>query len=89
ARGLMSCPSILMLDEPSLGIAPVIVDKVFEIIEDLKKAGLTIIINEQNAMRALAVSDRGYVVQSGRIVLSGTNKELETSDEVRRAYLGL
>ena len=88
-RGLMSCPKILMLDEPSLGIAPVIVDSVFEIIENLRKEGLTLIINEQNAVRALKVADRGYVVQSGRIVLAGTSKELMASDEVRRAYLGM
>ena len=88
-RGLMSCPRILMLDEPSLGIAPVIVDSLFITIQELKKQGLTIIINEQNVGRALSVADRGFVVQSGRIVLEGTSRELQESEEVKKAYLGM
>ena len=86
ARGLMSCPKVLMLDEPSLGIAPVIVDKLFEIIAQLKKENMTILISEQNVGRVL---DIAIVVQSGRIVMSGTCEEIKNSDMIQKAYLGM
>jgi branched-chain amino acid transport system ATP-binding protein len=89
SRGLMACPKILMLDEPSLGIAPVIVDTLFEIISDLKKQKLTIIISEQNVARALSVADKGIVIQSGRIVMVGDSAELAQTDTIRKAYLGM
>jgi len=89
ARGLMGCPVILMLDEPSLGIAPVIVDQLFDIIEDLKKQGMTILLSEQNVVSALDVADEGIVIQSGKIVMSGTSSELASSDTIQKAYLGM
>ena len=89
ARGLMSCPKILMLDEPSLGIAPVIVDKLFEIIAQLKKENMTILISEQNVGRVLDIGDDAIVVQSGRIVMSGTCEEIKNSDMIQKAYLGM
>ena len=88
-RGLMSCPRILMLDEPSLGIAPVIVDVLFEIIADLKKQGMTILISEQNVVRVLEVADEGIVIQSGKVVMRGTSAELSASDAIQKAYLGM
>lgn len=87
-RALMSHPSLLMLDEPSMGLAPILVDQVFEIIQELHKAGTTILLVEQNASKALAISDRAYVLETGSITLSGTGEELANSDEVRKAYLG-
>ena len=87
-RALMSHPSLLMLDEPSMGLAPILVDQVFEIIQELHKAGTTILLVEQNASKALAISDRAYVLETGAITLSGTGEELANSDEVRKAYLG-
>ena len=89
ARGLMSCPKVLMLDEPSLGIAPVIVDKLFEIIAQLKKENMTILISEQNVGRVLDIGDDAIVVQSGRIVMSGTREEIKKSDMIQKAYLGM
>ena len=89
ARGLMSCPKVLMLDEPSLGIAPVIVDKLFEIIAQLKKENMTILISEQNVGRVLDIGDDAIVVQSGRIVMSGTCEEIKKSDLIQKAYLGM
>ena len=89
ARGLMSCPKGLMLDEPSLGIAPVIVDKLFEIIAQLKKENMTILISEQNVGRVLDIGDDAIVVQSGRIVMSGTCEEIKKSDMIQKAYLGM
>ena len=89
ARGLMSCPKVLMLDEPSLGIAPVIVDKLFEIIAQLKKENMTILISEQNVGRVLDIGDDAIVVQSGRIVMSGTCEEIKKSDMIQKAYLGM
>ncbi len=89
ARGLMSCPKVLMLDEPSLGIAPVIVDKLFEIIAQLKKENMTILISEQNVGRVLDIGDDAIVVQSGRIVMSGTCEEIKNSDMIQKAYLGM
>ena len=87
-RALMSDPRLLMLDEPSMGLAPILVDQIFEIIQNLNKAGTTILLVEQNAQMALSVADRAYVIETGRITLSGTGEELAKSDEVRKAYLG-
>ena len=87
-RALMSDPRLLMLDEPSMGLAPILVDQIFEIIQNLNKAGTTILLVEQNAQMALSVAHRAYVIETGRITLSGTGKELAQSDEVRKAYLG-
>ncbi len=88
SRALMSHPKLLMLDEPSMGLAPILVDQVFEIIKELHKSGTTILLVEQNANKALEISDRAYVLETGSITFSGTGKELATSDEVRKAYLG-
>ncbi|MCL2001578.1 MAG: ABC transporter ATP-binding protein [Planctomycetes bacterium] len=88
-RGMMSKPKLMLLDEPSMGLAPVMVEITFEAIEGIRRQGTTILLVEQNARMALLVSDRGYVLQSGRIVLSGKAKELEQSDLVRQAYLGM
>ena len=87
-RALMSDPRLLMLDEPSMGLAPILVDQIFEIIQNLNKAGTTILLVEQNAQMALSVAHRAYVIETGRITLSGTGQELAQSDEVRKAYLG-
>ncbi|TIR02079.1 MAG: ATP-binding cassette domain-containing protein, partial [Mesorhizobium sp.] len=89
ARSLMSQPDLLLLDEPSLGLAPQTIDKVYELIDDLRKEGLTILLVEQNVELALSVADRGYVVANGRIALSGTASELTSSDLVRQAYLAI
>ena len=87
ARSLMADPRLLLLDEPSLGLAPLIVDKVFELIAELKRRGLTILLVEQNAERALEIADHGYVLQTGQIVLEGSGAELARSDLVKQAYL--
>ncbi len=87
-RALMSHPKLLMMDEPSMGLAPILVDQIFEIIQSLHKAGTTILLVEQNAQKALRVADRAYVLETGRIVMSGTGKELAASPEVQKAYLG-
>ncbi len=87
-RALMSTPKLLMLDEPSMGLAPILVEQVFDIISALHKAGTTILLVEQNAEMALSIADRAYVMETGRITLSGTGKELATSEEVQKAYLG-
>ncbi|WP_374332068.1 ABC transporter ATP-binding protein [Aestuariivirga sp.] len=87
ARSLMAGPRLLLLDEPSLGLAPLIVDKVFDLIADLKQRGLTILLVEQNAERALEIADHGYVLQTGQIVLEGSGAELARSDLVKQAYL--
>ena len=87
ARSLMAGPRLLLLDEPSLGLAPLIVDKVFDLILDLKCRGLTILLVEQNAERALEIADHGYVLQTGQVVLEGTGAELARSDLVKQAYL--
>ena len=87
-RALMSHPSLLMLDEPSMGLAPILVEQIFDIIKDLHKAGTTILLVEQNAQAALSVADRGYVLETGRIVTSGTGHELLESPAIKRAYLG-
>ncbi|MCQ2505790.1 MAG: ABC transporter ATP-binding protein [Lachnospiraceae bacterium] len=88
ARALMSHPKLLMLDEPSMGLAPILVDQIFDIIVELRKAGTTILLVEQNARKALEIADRAYVLETGKITLSGTGSELASSDEVRKAYLG-
>ena len=87
-RALMSRPKVLMLDEPSMGLAPILVEQIFDIIRELHAAGTTILLVEQNAQAALSVADRAYVLETGAISLSGTGKELMASDRVRKAYLG-
>ena len=87
-RALMSNPKLLMLDEPSMGLAPILVDQIFSIIKELHKAGTTILLVEQNARMALSVADRGYVLETGKIVTTGTGAELLLNDAVKKAYLG-
>ena len=87
-RALMSHPKLLMLDEPSMGLAPLLVEQIFDIIREMHKNGTTILLVEQNAQMALSVADRAYVLETGSIILSGTGKELAASDKVRKAYLG-
>ena len=87
-RALMSDPKLLMLDEPSMGLAPILVEQVFDIITELHKAGTTILLVEQNAEMALSIADRAYVMETGRITLSGTGEQLAASEEVQKAYLG-
>jgi len=89
ARGLMSSPKLLMLDEPSWGIAPLLVNKIFETIAAINRSGVSILLVEQNVKRALSLAHHAYVLQTGRVVLSGTGAELLGSDLVRRAYLAL
>ena len=87
-RALMSKPKLLLLDEPSMGLAPIFIQEIFDIIQDIQKQGTTVLLIEQNAKKALSIADRGYVLETGKIVLSGTGQELLASDEVRKAYLG-
>ena len=87
-RALMSHPKLLMLDEPSMGLAPILVEQIFEIIENLHKAGTTILLVEQNAQAALSVADRGYVLETGKVVTTGTGRELLESPAIKKAYLG-
>ncbi len=87
-RALMSRPKLLLLDEPSMGLSPIMVDKVFEVVQDVHGQGVTILLVEQNASRALALADRGYVMESGMITMSGPGKELLSDPKVRAAYLG-
>lgn len=87
-RALMSHPKLLMMDEPSMGLSPLLVDQVFEIIKDINNDGTTILLVEQNAGKSLAISDRAYVLETGKIVLTGTGKELMESEDVKKAYLG-
>jgi branched-chain amino acid transport system ATP-binding protein len=88
-RALMARPKLLLLDEPSMGLSPVLVEQVFTIIGQLKDRGLTVLLVEQNANAALAIADRGYVIETGRIALTGTGEELLKDGRVRRAYLGV
>ena len=88
ARALMSKPELVMMDEPSLGLAPIIVQEVFEIIREINREGTTILLIEQNANMALQTADCGYVMETGRITLSGTGRELAENEQVREAYLG-
>ena len=88
SRALMSHPKLMMLDEPSMGLAPILVDQIFSIIQELHKAGTTILLVEQNARKALSIADRAYVLETGSVTLSGTGAELVSSDAVKKAYLG-
>ncbi len=87
-RALMSSPKLLMLDEPSMGLAPILIEQIFEIVKELHAAGTTILLVEQNAQMALSIASRAYVMETGRVTLSGTGDELLHDDEVRKAYLG-
>lgn len=87
-RALISHPKLLMLDEPSMGLSPLLVDQVFEIIKDIRNDGTTVLLVEQNAGKSLAISDRAYVLENGRIVMTGTGAELAASETVKKAYLG-
>ena len=87
-RAIMSHPKLLMLDEPSMGLSPLLVDQVFEIIKDINRDGTTVLLVEQNAGKSLAISDRAYVLENGKIALSGTGAELASREKVRKAYLG-
>lgn len=87
-RGLMSHPKLMMLDEPSMGLAPILVEQIFEIIQELNKAGTTILLVEQNALMALSIATRGYVLETGKIVLHAPSNELLSNDAVQKAYLG-
>lgn len=87
-RALMAKPKLLLLDEPSMGLAPLLVREIFEIIKEINKQGTTILLVEQNARMALSIASRAYVLENGRIVLSGTGKELSQSEEIQKAYLG-
>jgi branched-chain amino acid transport system ATP-binding protein len=89
ARGLMAQPKLLLLDEPSLGLAPKVVDEMFEKIQEVRRTGITMLIVEQNVVSGLSISDRGYVVQNGAILLEDTARNLLTNETVRAAYLGL
>lgn len=89
ARGLMMDPSIVMLDEPSLGLAPIVVEEIFGLIQRINKSGKTILLIEQNASMALSIADRGYVLENGRVVLTGSGRELISNPEVQKAYLGV
>lgn len=87
-RALMSNPKMLLLDEPSMGLAPILVDEIFKIIKDVNKAGVTVLLVEQNATKALSIADRAYVLETGHIVKTGKASELLTDDSIRAAYLG-
>ena len=89
ARGLMAMPKLLMLDEPSLGLAPAIVKNIFQIIEQLHSAQTTILLVEQNVRQSLEIANRAYVMENGKIVLSGSGRSLLDDDRIRKAYLGL
>ena len=88
ARALMSHPKLMMMDEPSLGLAPLIVQDIFSIIKEINKQGVTILLIEQNANIALRIADQGYVLETGRIALTGTGRELLADESVKAAYLG-
>jgi branched-chain amino acid transport system ATP-binding protein len=87
-RALMSRPRVLLLDEPSLGLAPILVQQVFATIKEINEQGMTILLVEQNALQALSVAHRGYVLQTGRVALSGPASQLREDESVRKAYLG-
>ena len=87
-RALMSKPRLIMMDEPSLGLAPLVVKDIFEIIKTINKSGITVLLNEQNANMALKIADLGYVIETGRITLTGTGTELLSNELVKEAYLG-
>jgi branched-chain amino acid transport system ATP-binding protein len=88
-RGLMAEPRLLMLDEPTLGLAPIVVEDMFRVVRDINRSGVTVLLVEQNTQHALALANRGYVLETGRVVMSGTGSELLANEEVRKAYLGL
>jgi branched-chain amino acid transport system ATP-binding protein len=88
-RALMSRPRVLLLDEPSMGLAPILVEQIFEIVREINKAGTTVLLVEQNAMMALAVANRGYIVQTGEITLEDDCKKLASNPKVKEAYLGV
>lgn len=87
-RAMMSRPRLLLLDEPSMGLAPILVTQIFSIIREINDQGTTVLLVEQNARMALTVAHRGYVLQTGQIVLAGNAKDLQTNETVRKAYLG-
>lgn len=87
-RALMGQPSIILMDEPSMGLSPLLVEEVFSIIEEIHKAGITVMLNEQNARMALAIADRAYVLETGKITISGKARDLLQDERIRRAYLG-
>jgi branched-chain amino acid transport system ATP-binding protein len=89
ARAMMSGPKLLMLDEPSLGLAPIVIDAVYDAIQELRRDGVTVLLVEQNAERALSVADRAYLISTGQIVFSGTSQEIHSSGNVHEAYFGL
>ena len=88
ARALMGKPRLLLLDEPSMGLAPLIVRQIFDIVREINSTGVTVLIVEQNAAQALGLANRGYVLETGEMVLSGTGKDLLADDRIRAAYLG-
>ena len=88
-RGLMAAPRLLMLDEPSLGLSPFMVDEMFQVVEEVNRLGVTVLLVEQNTQHALSIAHKGFVMESGRIVLSGSGAELLANPAVRKAYLGL
>jgi branched-chain amino acid transport system ATP-binding protein len=88
-RGLMALPKMIMLDEPSLGLAPILVAEIFKIIERINQEGVTVLVTEQNTKKTLEISDRGYVLENGRVVLIGTGQELLNNEHVKQAYLGI
>ena len=87
-RALMSHPKIIVMDEPSMGLSPILVNQIFDIIEEVSKGGTTVLLVEQNAKKALSIADRAYVLETGNIVLEGNAKELISDDSIRKAYLG-
>jgi len=87
-RALMARPKLVMMDEPSMGLAPLIVEQMFSVIQEINRSGTTVLLAEQNASAALKIADRGYVIENGRIVLAGDSKELLENDDIRRAYIG-
>jgi branched-chain amino acid transport system ATP-binding protein len=87
-RALMSRPKLLLLDEPSMGLAPIFIKEIFSIIEEIKNQGTTVLLIEQNAKMALGIADRGYVLETGKIVLEGSGPELLNSPDIQKAYLG-
>ena len=87
-RALMAKPSIVLMDEPSMGLSPLLVSEIFNIIQEINSKGTTVLLVEQNAKRALAIANRAYVLETGRITLSGTGSELAADERVRKAYLG-
>ena len=87
-RAVMSAPKLIMLDEPSMGLSPILVTEIFQIIGKLKEQGVTVLLVEQNAKMALSIADRAYVLETGRIVLEGNARDLLNNDEVKKAYLG-